>query len=50
MPYTSIAQMRYMHSQHPEIAKRWDKKYDTPSDIPEKLSFGKRKNKKKDMA
>lgn len=24
MPYKSKAQMRMMHAQHPEIAKRWD--------------------------
>jgi len=27
MPYKSEKQRRYMHAQHPEIAKRWDKKY-----------------------
>jgi hypothetical protein len=25
MPYASKAQQGFMHSQHPEIAKRWDK-------------------------
>lgn len=37
MPYKSMAQNRFMHSQKPEIAKRWDKKYPTKS-LPEKLS------------
>lgn len=27
MPYRSVKQRRYMHAKHPEIAKRWDKKY-----------------------
>ena len=27
MPYKSAKQRRYMHAKHPEIAKRWDKKY-----------------------
>jgi hypothetical protein len=25
MPYVSDKQRRYMHSQHPDIAARWDK-------------------------
>ena len=25
MPYVSDKQRRYMHSQHPEIAAKWDK-------------------------
>lgn len=25
MPYQSLAQMRYLHAQHPDIAARWDK-------------------------
>jgi len=25
MPYKSAKQMRFMHAQHPEIAKKWDK-------------------------
>lgn len=24
MPYKSLAQLKFMHSQKPEIAKRWD--------------------------
>ena len=27
MPYKSARQRAYMHAQHPEIAKKWDKKY-----------------------
>ena len=38
MPYKSLAQMRYLHSQKPEVAKKWDKKYDTPEDLPKKLA------------
>ena len=26
-PYVSAKQRAYMHTNHPEIAKRWDKKY-----------------------
>ena len=29
MPYKSLKQMRFMHAKHPEIAKKWDKKYGT---------------------
>lgn len=38
--------MKFMHAKHPEIAKRWDKKYDTPKSLPEKLGEGKPKYKK----
>jgi len=27
MPYKSAKQRRFMHAKHPEIAKKWDKKY-----------------------
>jgi len=30
MPYKSKSQMRWMHANKPEIAKKWDKKYGTP--------------------
>lgn len=30
MPYKSKAQSRYMHSQHPEIAERWDREQKGP--------------------
>jgi len=29
MPYKSAKQRRYLHAKHPEIAKKWDKKYGT---------------------
>jgi hypothetical protein len=35
MPFVSKAQSRFMHSQHPEIAKRWDKLTKNPSSLPE---------------
>ncbi len=38
MPYKSVAQVKFLHSQKPEIAKRWDKKYSTPKSLPEKIS------------
>ena len=38
MPYVSDAQRRFMHARHPEIAKRWDRKYDTPKRLPERKS------------
>lgn len=27
MPYRSDKQSRFMHAEHPDIAKRWDAKY-----------------------
>ena len=27
MPYKSDRQRKYMHAKHPEIAKKWDRKY-----------------------
>lgn len=27
MPYASDRQRRFMHARHPEVAKRWDRKY-----------------------
>lgn len=27
MPYRSEKQRRFMHANHPDIAKRWDKEY-----------------------
>lgn len=29
MPYRSEKQRKYMHAQHPKIAKKWDEKYGT---------------------
>ena len=34
MPFKSEKQRRYLYSQHPEIAKRWAKKYGTPKHLP----------------
>lgn len=35
MPFKSDKQRRYMYSQHPEIAKRWRKKYGPQKNLPE---------------
>lgn len=40
MPYKSAKQRKYMHAMHPDIAKRWDKKYGG------KIVKGKKKKKK----
>lgn len=37
MPYKSKAQQRYMHAQHPDIAKRFDKETPNFSKLPERL-------------
>ena len=34
MPFKSDAQRRFMYAQHPEIAKKWRKKYGPQRDIP----------------
>jgi hypothetical protein len=47
MPYKSQAQRKYMHVKHPEIAKRWDKKYKTPKNLPEKKGRNKSNKKKR---
>lgn len=36
MPFKSQAQMKYMFIHHPEIAKRWKKKYGV-ADLPKRL-------------
>jgi len=36
MPYKSKAQSRFLHSQHPEIAKKWDKEGYATKGLPEK--------------
>lgn len=41
MPYKSAKQRRHMHDKHPEIAKKWDKKYGA------KVGGGKTKAQKK---
>lgn len=35
MPYKSKAQAAYMHINHPKIAKKWDKEYETPANLPQ---------------
>jgi len=48
MPFKSKAQQRFMFARHPEIAKRWAKKYGVPESLPEKkLRKAKRKAMKK---
>jgi len=34
MPFKSEAQRRYMWANHPDIARRWAKKYGTPDNLP----------------
>ncbi len=41
MPYKSKAQQRFMHAQHPEIAKRWDSETSNFKKLPEKKKFSK---------
>lgn len=38
MPYRSEAQRRFLHARHPEIAARWDAKYETPTHLPQHVS------------
>ena len=40
MPFKSKAQMRYLYAKHPEIAKRWAKKYGVPEELPNKVRGG----------
>lgn len=44
VPYKSDAQRKFMHSQHPDIAKRWDKEY------PDQKGLPKKKNKHQEAA
>ena len=37
MPYASEAQRRFMYSQHPEIAKKWDKEYPKQGKLPKHI-------------
>jgi len=41
MPYKSEKQRKFMHAKHPQIAKKWDRKYGS------KAAQGKRSKKKK---
>jgi hypothetical protein len=43
MPFKSKAQARFMYSQHPDIAKRWSKKSQSISKLPEKVKIKKKK-------
>jgi hypothetical protein len=49
MPFKSVAQQRFMFSQHPEMAKRWAKETPNIKNLPEKVSSSKsaKKNKAK---
>lgn len=42
MPYKSKAQQGYLHAKHPEIAKKWDAKYEVPKDLPQHVKKGKK--------
>jgi len=43
MPLKSDAQRRYMYARHPEIARRWRKKYGPQKGLPERLAVAKKK-------
>ncbi|MEM5809082.1 MAG: hypothetical protein QXH92_04185 [Candidatus Aenigmatarchaeota archaeon] len=50
MPFRSDAQRRYLFANHPEIARRWAKKYGIPKNLPEYVSRkSKNKTKKANM-
>jgi hypothetical protein len=36
MPFKSLAQMRFMFANHPEMAKEWADKTENIEDLPEK--------------
>lgn len=36
MPFRSEAQRKFLWARHPEVAKEWAHKYDTPEDLPER--------------
>ena len=38
MPFKSEAQRKFLYTKHPEIAKRWQKKYGTPKNLPNRLA------------
>lgn len=42
MPFKSKAQQKFMFAKHPQIAKRWAKKYGVPKNLPEKKSVSKK--------
>jgi hypothetical protein len=43
MPFKSTAQEKYLFSKHPEIAKRWAKKYGVPKNLPKHVKGKKKK-------
>lgn len=43
MPFKSQKQRAFMYSQHPEIAKRWEKETPKGKKLPEKAGKWKRK-------
>lgn len=36
MPFKSEAQRKYLFMKHPGIAKRWERKYGIPGNLPER--------------
>ena len=44
MPFKSAKQRRYLHAQHPKIAKRWEAEYGAPT---KKKKKKKKKKKRK---
>jgi hypothetical protein len=49
MPYKSRAQAAYMHINHPNIAKRWDKEYPHQGKLPEHVKKKKVKKASEDI-
>lgn len=43
MPYKSKAQRAWMHANHPEMAKEWDKETPKGKKLPEHVKKGKSK-------
>ena len=43
MPFKSKAQRRYLYSQHPEIANRWQKEMPQKKKLPERVKETKKK-------
>ena len=38
MPYKSDAQRKWMHENHPEIAKKWDKEFPNQKGLPKRAA------------
>jgi hypothetical protein len=47
MPFRSRAQQRFMYSQHPEIARRWEDKYGISKNLPDRLTNKRRRRRRK---